>query len=70
MYQSAEARPGPSQAPKINLFVRIVNVLRLTLLTVDLVACRFNGQGRNPSSKCLTKVSHKEKSEASIGGVL
>ena len=27
MYQSAEARPGPSQASKINVFVRIVNPL-------------------------------------------
>ena len=34
MYQSAELRPEPSQAPKINLFVRIVNVIKLTLLTI------------------------------------
>ena len=27
MYQSAEARPGPSQVSKINVFVRIVNPL-------------------------------------------
>ena len=34
MYQSAEARPGPSQASKINLFARIVNFFKLTLLTI------------------------------------
>ena len=32
MYQFAEAHPGPSQPPKINIFVGIVNVFRLTLL--------------------------------------
>ena len=34
MYQFAEARPGSSQASKINLFARIVNVMKLTLLTI------------------------------------
>ena len=34
MYQSAEARPEPSQAFKINLFARTVNVFKLTLLTI------------------------------------
>ena len=34
MYQSAEARPGPSQVSKINSFARIVNVFKLTLLTI------------------------------------
>ena len=32
MYQSAEVRPVPSQASKLNLFARIVNVFKLTLL--------------------------------------
>ena len=30
----AELRPGHSQASKINLFARIVNVIKLTLLTI------------------------------------
>ena len=34
MYQYAELRPGHSQASKINLFARIVNVIKLTLLTI------------------------------------
>ena len=34
MLQSAEACPGPREASKINLFVRIVNVFKLTLLTI------------------------------------
>ena len=34
MYPSAEARPGPSQATKINLFARIVKVLKLMLPTI------------------------------------
>ena len=34
MYQSAEAQPGPSEASKINFFARIVNVFKLTLLSV------------------------------------
>ena len=34
MYPSAETRPGSSQATKFNLFARIVNVFRWTLLTV------------------------------------
>ena len=34
MYQSAEVRPAPRQASKVNLFVRIVNVFGLTLLTI------------------------------------
>ena len=34
MYQSAEVRPTPSQASKINLFARIVKVFKLTLLTI------------------------------------
>ena len=34
MYQSAEACPEPSQASTTNAFVRIVNVFRLTLLTI------------------------------------
>ena len=33
MYQSVEARTGPSQASKINLFVRIINAFQLTLQT-------------------------------------
>ena len=33
MYQSTEARPGLSQASKINLFGVIVYVFKLTLLT-------------------------------------
>ena len=34
MYPSTEARPGPSQASKINLFARIVNVFKVTSLTI------------------------------------
>ena len=34
MYQSAMAHPGPSQASKINLFSRIVDVFKLTLLAI------------------------------------
>ena len=34
MDQSTEARPGPSQASKINLFARLVNVFKLKLLTI------------------------------------
>ena len=34
MYQSAEARPGLWQASKINLFARIVNIFKLTLLNI------------------------------------
>ena len=30
MYQSVEAHPGPSQASKINLFAKIVDVFKLT----------------------------------------
>ena len=32
MYPSEEAHPGASQASKINLFGRIVSVIKLTLL--------------------------------------
>ena len=34
MYQSAEARLAPKQASKINIFVGIVKVFRLTLLSI------------------------------------
>ena len=34
MYQSAEARPGPSQASKIDLFARIINLFKLTSTTI------------------------------------
>ena len=34
MYQSTEARPGPSQASKIIILARIVNVFKLTLLNI------------------------------------
>ena len=34
MYQYADLRPGLSQGSKINLFARIVNVIKLTLLTI------------------------------------
>ena len=34
MYQSAEAHPGLSQAFKNNFFARIVDVFKLTLLTI------------------------------------
>ena len=35
MYKSAhETHPGPSQAPKINLFARIVDIFKLVLLTI------------------------------------
>ena len=34
MHQSPKAHLGPSQASKINLFARIVNVFKLTLLTI------------------------------------
>ena len=34
MYPSAETRPGPSQATKINLFMRIAKVFKLMLLTI------------------------------------
>ena len=34
MYQSAEARPGASKASKIDLFVRLVNVFKQTLLAI------------------------------------
>ena len=37
MYPSAEAYPGPSQASKINLFERIVSVIKLTLLFLPKV---------------------------------
>ena len=33
MYQSVEARLGPSQASKINLFAKIVNGVKLIMLT-------------------------------------
>ena len=34
MYQSAETHPELSQTSKINIFPRIVNILKLTLLTI------------------------------------
>ena len=34
MYPSAKTRPEPSQATKINAFVRIVKVFKLMLLTI------------------------------------
>ena len=34
MYQSAEIHAGPSEAFKTNLFARIVDVFKLTLLTI------------------------------------
>ena len=34
MYLSAGARPRPSQASKINFFMRIDHVFKLTLLTI------------------------------------
>ena len=34
MKQSIEAHPGLTQASHINLFTRIVNVFKLTLLTI------------------------------------
>ena len=34
MYQSADTRPGSGQASKINIFARIVNFFKLTLLTI------------------------------------
>ena len=34
MCQSAEAYPGPFQASKINLFAKIINVFKVTLLTI------------------------------------
>ena len=34
MCPSAEARPGPSQASKINLSARILNVFKLTFLNI------------------------------------
>ena len=34
IYQSAEARPRPSQSSKINSFARIVNVFKVMLLTI------------------------------------
>ena len=34
MYQSAEAYRGPSQAFKINLLAKIVDIFKLTLLTI------------------------------------
>ena len=34
VYLSAEARPRPSQASKINFFMRIDHVFKLTLLTI------------------------------------
>ena len=37
MYQSTEARPGPSQASKINIFASIVNVFKLKLLFLSKV---------------------------------
>ena len=37
MYQSAEARPGPSQASKINLYARIVNVFKPLNVSVALI---------------------------------
>ena len=37
MYPSAETRPGTSQATKVNLFVKIVKVLKLMLLFLSKV---------------------------------
>ena len=37
MYPSAEARPGSSQATKIKIFARIVNVFKLMLLFLSSV---------------------------------
>ena len=34
MYQYTEARPGPSQVSKINLFARISSVFKQTLRTI------------------------------------
>ena len=34
LYPSAETRPGPRQAIKINLFAKMVKVFELTLLTI------------------------------------
>ena len=42
MYQYTEAHPGPSQAPKVNSFARIVNVFKLMLLTT-FVQSLING---------------------------
>ena len=41
MYPSVEARPGPSEAT-INLFARIVNVLKLTLLIIFVKSTTMN----------------------------
>ena len=43
MYTSAEAHPRPSQTSKINLFARIVSVIKLTLLFVPKVTWVFEG---------------------------
>ena len=34
MYQSPEAHPGPSQAFKVNLYARIVDIIKLMLITI------------------------------------
>ena len=41
MYPSAAARSGPSQATKINLFATIVNVFKLTLLTILVLLAKI-----------------------------
>ena len=35
MYQSADARPGPSQTSKINIFTGVVNAFKLMLKTIS-----------------------------------
>ena len=36
MYPFAEVRPQPSQETKINLFVRIIDIFKITLLTISV----------------------------------
>ena len=37
MYQPTEARPGPNQASKTNLFARIVNIFKLTIFVKSTI---------------------------------
>ena len=43
MYPSAEKRPGPSQASKISLLARLVEVFKLMLLTIFVKSTIMGG---------------------------
>ena len=44
MYPSAEKRPGPSQASKISLLARLVEVFKLMLLTIFVKSTIMGGR--------------------------